>query len=134
MTNAFGRRLGVATLCSGLIAWPPAAMAAGASTEIMTAATHAGFSASATSVQMAQAHLHHTLNCLVGPGGSGFDPAALNPCKNSGNGAIPDTADAAKKSALEEVAFKARAALADNDLTSVQKKAAEIEAELKKLK
>ena len=39
------------------------------------------------------AHLHHTINCLVGPGGKTFDARALNPCKDLGN----DSADAAQK-------------------------------------
>ena len=58
---------------------------------------------------MVHAHLHHTLNCLVGPNGMDFDKDALNPCKNAGNGAIPDTTDAAKQKALEAAADKARA-------------------------
>ena len=41
-----------------------------------------------------QAHLHHTLNCLVGPGGDGFDAKQMNPCAQAGNGAIPDAKDA----------------------------------------
>jgi hypothetical protein len=48
---------------------------------------------------MAHARLHHTINCLVGPQEDGFDAKELNPCKDFGNGAIPDTEDATKVSA-----------------------------------
>ena len=134
MTSAFKRGLGLGVLCGGLVALPLGALAADASTEIMTAATHAGFAAKSGTVQMVHTHLHHTLNCLVGPGGNGFDTTALNPCKNSGNGAIPDTSDMVKKRALEDVATKARNALMVPDLVTAQKNAAAIETELKTLK
>ena len=132
--HALKNTLGLAALCTGLTALPLAALAADAGAEITTAATHAGFSAAATSIDMAHTHLKHTLNCLVGPGGNGFDKTALNPCVNSGNGAIPDTADAAKKTSLEDVAAKTRAALMNNDLAAVQKDAAAIETALKAMK
>lgn len=125
--------LGLATLCAGLMAMPMAAHADAAS-EITTAATHAGFASKSGTVQMVHTHMHHAINCLVGPGGNGFDTAALNPCKNNGNGAIPDTADAAKKKKLEAIAASLRAGVADGTLASAQKTAAEAEASLKALK
>lgn len=118
-----------------LMVFPFAANAAdNAATEINTAATHAGFSASAKDISTAHAHLHHTLNCLVGPAGDGYDKAEIDPCKNSGNGAIPDTTDAAKKKSLEEIAAKTKAALAGKELASVTKDAAAIEASLEAMK
>jgi hypothetical protein len=57
---------------------------------ISTAATHAGMAASGTDVVGVRRHLHHVLNCLVGPDGQGFDAAAGNPCGAAG-GAIPQT-------------------------------------------
>ena len=126
--------LALAALCTSLTGLAFAAHAADASTEVTTAATHAGLSAAATSVAMAHTHLHHTLNCLVGPGGDGFDKKELNPCANSGNGAIPDTADSAKKKSLEDVAAKTRTALMNDNLAVVQKDAAAIEADLKAMK
>ena len=134
MTNMFQKGLGLAALCGALVALPLAAQAADASTEITTAATHAGFAAKAGTLQMVHAHMHHALNCLVGPGGNGFDTTALNPCKNSGNGAIPDTADPAKKEALNKVAAMLRTQVMGDDLATGQKAAAYIEGELKKLK
>ena len=49
---------------------------------------------------MAHKHLQHAVNCLVGPNGKGFDAAAGNPCGKAGNGAIPDSTDAAQKAKL----------------------------------
>ena len=116
------------------MAFPLAANAADAATEITTAATHAGFASKSGTIKMVHAHMHHALNCLVGPGGDGFDTTALNPCKNSGNGAIPDTTDAAKKASLEKVAADLRAGLADDNLASAQKTAAGAETSLAAMK
>ena len=38
----------------------------------------------------AHMHLHHVVNCLVGPSGKGFDAKAEDPCKGMGHGAIVD--------------------------------------------
>jgi hypothetical protein len=35
-------------------------------------------------------HLHHVVNCLVGPNDPMFDKAAGNPCQGQGNGILPD--------------------------------------------
>src|SRR6266511_4230816 len=71
-----------------LFASCPAARAADGGKQIATAAQHAGYAADSTAIGMAHAHLHHTINCLVGPQGDGFDAKELNPCKGFGNGAI----------------------------------------------
>ncbi len=110
----------------------PATAFADAHSEIVNAGMHAGFAAGSPDIAGAHAHLHHTLNCLVGPGGSGFDAKEMNPCANAGKGAIPDTSDAAKKTALEAAAAKARAGIAAADLASAQKDAADARAMLKK--
>lgn len=104
---------------------PVQVLAAGAADEITTAATHADLAAKAGAIDGVHMHLHHTLNCLVGPGGEGFDPKNINPCANSGTGAIPDTTDAMKKAALEAAAATARAGIAAADLTVAQKDAAD---------
>ncbi len=132
--HSLRKGFGLAALCAGLIALPIAANAADASTEITTAATHAGFAAKSDTIKMVHAHMHHALNCLVGPGGNGFDSAALNPCKNSGNGAIPDSTDAAQKASLEKIANELRSGLADDTLASAQKTAATAETSLKAVK
>jgi hypothetical protein len=116
------------------VALLPLPAAADAASETVTAAQHAEYAAKSTSLDMVHAHLHHTVNCLVGPNGMDFDPTALNPCKNAGNGAIPDTTDATKQKALEAAANKAREGLKANDLAAAQKDAAETEAMLKAIK
>jgi len=110
----------------------PTAVLADTHSEIVNADEHAGYAATSTDMATVQAHLHHTLNCLVGPGGNGFDAKQMNPCAQSGKGAIPDTADAKKKAALEAAAAKARAGLALSDLAAAKKDAADTETMLKK--
>jgi hypothetical protein len=132
--HRFKTALGFAVLCAGLAAFPLAANAADAAPEITTAATHAGFASKSATINMVHAHMHHALNCIVGPGGNGFDATALNPCKNSGNGAIPDTTDAGKRTALEKIAAELRAGLKDNAVSSAQKTAAQAQSQLDTLK
>lgn len=119
-------------LCAGLVAAPFAAHADAAG-EVSTAAQHAGFSAAATSLKVAHMHLHHTLNCLVGPSGRGFDSKQENPCSSMGSGAIPDTTDAAAKKSLEHIAARTRSALRSTSLATVTKDAAAIQTELGKV-
>ena len=116
-------------LSAGLVALPLAAWA-DASTEIQTAAQHAQFASQATSLKMADAHLHHTLNCLVGPKSRSFDKKAENPCADQGNGAIPDETDATTKKSLESAARHARTALRSQDLDKVKDDAGKIQSEL----
>ena len=123
--------IGVA-LCAGLVVLPFSAHA-DASNEVSTAAEHAGLSAASNSLLMADTHLHHTLNCLVGPKGRGFDANAANPCASLGNGAIPDATDAHTRKELDHIAYRVRRALRSQKLSTVQKDAARIEADLKKV-
>ncbi|MBI1360108.1 MAG: hypothetical protein GC155_07470 [Alphaproteobacteria bacterium] len=92
-------------------------------TEVKTAATHAGLAAKAGDINMVHTHLHHALNCLVGPKGEGFDAGQANPCAAAGAGAIPDTTDAAMKTKLEAAAKDAAAGIAATDLKMAQDKA-----------
>jgi hypothetical protein len=119
---------------AALILAPIPVLAADVSGEIATAATHATLASQATAIDGVQMHLHHTLNCLVGAGGTGFDAKQINPCAGSGSGAIPDMTDAAKKKALETAADSARAGLATTDLGTAQKAATTTAAELKAIK
>ncbi|HWA91913.1 MAG TPA: hypothetical protein VG889_17875 [Rhizomicrobium sp.] len=113
------------------LALPCTAAFADGHSEIVNAEQHAGYAAAAADVGTAHAHLHHTLNCLVGAGGQGFDAKEINPCAQAGNGAIPDAADAAKKSALEAAAAKAREGIAAADLAGAKKAATDAQAMLK---
>ncbi len=76
------------------------AASADVAAELSNAQTHAGLAAKAADVNGVHMHLHHALNCLVGPAGDGFDAAQMNPCAKAGNGAIPDSTDAAQKAKL----------------------------------
>ncbi|MGN2253578.1 hypothetical protein ACFWZ4_09390 [Frateuria sp. GZRe12] len=80
-----------------------------ATKEVKTAAAHAGMAMGAADLKMAQAHLQHVVNCLVGPSGDGYDAQAENPCKGMGQGAIVDAkGDAARVSRLQAAAMEAR--------------------------
>lgn len=69
--------------------------------------------------------MQSSINCLVGPAGEGFSAAAPNPCAPSGNGVIPDTADAAKKARYLEVVAKLKAGLAIDDRQAAMQTALE---------
>jgi hypothetical protein len=96
--------------------------------EMATAATHAGLAAKAADMKMTQMHLHHVINCLVGPNGKGFDAAPGNPCKDQGNGAISDTKDPKQKKAMQAALSKANAGLKAKDMAAAQKDATQAQA------
>jgi hypothetical protein len=91
--------------------------------QIVLAEQHAGLAAESTDVVLVHTHLHHTLNCLVGPGGPGFDAREMNPCANAGHGAIPD-GGALKKLSLQAAAAEARKGIIEPDLAKAQADAA----------
>ena len=93
--------------------------------EVTTAASHAGFAAQAADLKGTQTHLHHVINCLVGPRGREFDDKEANPCKDQGNGAIPDTTDEARRTALIQALVKANEGLRKADLAAARKSASE---------
>ena len=128
------RGLAIATGTITLMFMSAPSFAADAAKEVQTAATHAGYAADATVLKTVQAHLHHTVNCLVGPKGVGFDAKQLNPCKGQGNGAIPDTADVAKKKQLEAALASAKAGLKATTLAGAKADAQKTAALLKEAK
>jgi len=65
-------------------------------------------------------HLHHALNCVVGPAGDGFDAKQMNPCAQSGNGALTDETDAAKKAKLMTAKTQLQNGIAATDLKAAQ--------------
>jgi hypothetical protein len=115
--------IGALTFVIGVAAASSARADADPAKEMATAATHAGLAAKATDMKGTQMHLHHVVNCLVGPKGKGFDESAGNPCKDQGTGAIPDTKDAAQKKVLQHALNRARAGLAAKDMAAAQKDA-----------
>lgn len=120
---------------AAIMAVPPALQQAlaDAASEVVNAQTHAGLAAGSGKIEGVHSHLHHTLNCLVGPSGDGFDAKEMNPCAQAGAGAIPDTTDVAKKKSLESAAAEARKGIAATDLAAAQKAASETAAMLKKV-
>jgi hypothetical protein len=110
---------------------PVLALAGDAGKEAETAAVHANLASNSSSLADAQTHLHHVVNCLVGPAGEGFDAKAGNPCKAQGDGAIADSADAATKKKLGAALAKAKAGLAATDLTAAKQAASDAQALLK---
>jgi hypothetical protein len=123
---------GAAALMPVLLSAPSAAAAPGdAAKETQTAAVHAGYAKAANAVGMVQLHLHHALNCLVGPGGKGYDAAPGDPCKGMGNGAVNDVGDAKKKDLLQKAVEAAVSGIAATDVAAAKKNAAEAESLLK---
>jgi hypothetical protein len=114
-----------------VIALPASAVAADAAQEAATSGVHAGLAAQAATIEQVHMHLHHTVNCLVGPTGQGFDAKEANPCQKLGNGAIPDTTDSTTKAKLTAALAKAQAGLKSDDLTAAKKAATEAQAALK---
>jgi hypothetical protein len=88
--------------------------------EFATAQTHAGLAAKATDINMVHMHLHHALNCLVGPGGMGFDTTNANPCASAGKGILVDSTDMAQKTKLQAAVTDANRGIAATDLTAAQ--------------
>jgi hypothetical protein len=107
----------------------PTAAFADVAAELTVADQHAGFAAKAGTIDMVHMHLHHVLNCLVGPSGAGFDAAPGNPCAKAGNGAI---ADGGNKAKLQPAVDAVNAGIAATDVAAAQgdaqKAAAAIEA------
>lgn len=92
--------------------------------QLTVAQTHAGMAAKQADIKAVQMHLHHAVNCLVGPAGAGFDAAAGNPCGKAGTGAIPESTDAAQKAKLQAAVNTATPGLAAGaDLATAQKAA-----------
>jgi hypothetical protein len=114
------KKIALFAACAALIATPAFADLAG---ELSTAQTHAGMASTQADITMVHKHLQHAVNCLVGPGGAGFDETAGNPCGKAGPGAIPDTTDAAKKAKLTTIAASAKTGVGNADLAGAQKAA-----------
>ncbi|HEX7349097.1 MAG TPA: hypothetical protein VF264_05570 [Rhodanobacteraceae bacterium] len=103
----------------------------GASNEASVAHAHALMAQNAKTLTEAHAHLHHVINCLVGPKGAGFDAKAEDPCKGQGNGAIPDSAsDAALNGKLKSALADAQSGVKASKLADVQADAAKAAAAL----
>jgi hypothetical protein len=112
----------LAVLAAGLVS---TSVKADSTKEVTTAARHAGLAAQAADLKGTHTHLHHAINCLVGPKGQGFDEKEANPCKDQGNGAISETTDEVRRTALIQALAKANEGLRQTDLTAAHKSASE---------
>lgn len=88
--------------------------------EISAAAVHAHLAGNSANLAGVHSHLHHTLNCLVGPKDVAFDAKELNPCASMGAGAIADVTDATLKASLLAAAKEATAGIAEGELSKAQ--------------
>jgi hypothetical protein len=125
-------RLAIAVAIGALVPLP--VLAADVGSEVVTAGTHADLATQAADLDGVHMHLHHAVNCLVGPAGKGFDAKQMNPCANTGNGAIPDTADPKKKAALQAAADKAESGIASSDIATAKAAATATAGMLKTIK
>jgi hypothetical protein len=114
------KKIALLAACAALTATP---VLADTAAELNIAQTHAGLAAKATDLKTVQMHLHHAVNCLVGPSGKGFDPTNANPCAKAGNGAIPDSMDAAQKAKLQTAVADASQGFSATDVADAQKAA-----------
>lgn len=108
----------------------PNIAAADAQQAIGIAATHAGLAANAGNINVVHTHMHHVLNCLVGPGGDGFDAMAGNPCGMAG-GAIPQENNAEMKTKLLNVAAQIRTGIGEGDMDAAKKIATAAQTDLR---
>lgn len=127
------RRVTMSMVLAAAALLPLRAVAADLGSEIVTAATHADLASQASDIAGVHMHLHHALNCLVGPAGKGFDAKEINPCANSGAGALVDETDVSKKPALEAAAASAAAGIASSDIVAAKKDAVDVATTLKAL-
>ena len=111
------KKIALLAACAALIATP---VLADTAAELSIAQNHAGMAAKASDIKMVQMHLHHAVNCLVGPGGTGYDASNANPCGKSGNGAIPDSTDAGQKAKLQTAVNDAMPGLSTTDVATAQ--------------
>jgi len=109
-------------------------LAADAKGEITVAAQHASLAAKAGDLGGVKMHLHHTLNCLEGPKGADYSKTEMNPCANSGNGAIPDSTNPTTTASLQTAVSQAVTGLSATDLKTAQGDASATAATLQAIK
>lgn len=118
---------------SAVLTFPMAAYA-DSKAEIATAAQHAGLAAAAPNLAQIHTHLHHAMNCLVGPRDADFDKNNMNPCAQQGNGAFPDETNPDIKVKLQNAMSAAADGIASNDEATAKKNAATTQSLLEAIK
>lgn len=100
-------------------------------TEIATALAHAQMALASKDVAEARHHLHHVINCLVGPKSKEYDANEENPCKGMGNGALNDVdSKSAQHKKLDNALSEAKEGLDKSSLKKTQNEADEVVEEL----
>jgi hypothetical protein len=106
------------------IAAPQAPAFAGIGEELALAQTHALLAYRSggrgeRGITQGKMHFHHVLNCLVGPGGQGYDvtPPNMDPCASdkTNKGALNDAANPAQKQKIQAAIALTRADLEITD-------------------
>ena len=123
----------IVAIVSAALTFPMAAYA-DAKSEIATAAQHAGLAAAAANLAQTHMHLHHAMNCLVGPRDADFDKTNMNPCAEQGKGAFPDESDPDIKVKLQNAMSAAADGIASNDEATAKKNAATVQTMLDAIK
>ncbi|MEP6830197.1 MAG: hypothetical protein ABI963_07645 [Rhizomicrobium sp.] len=112
--------MSLAALAGASVLIAGTALAADLGAEITNAQTHANLAAQSGTINAVHMHMHHALNCLVGPQGEGFDEKQMNPCAKVGAGAIPDSTNAGQKVKLEAAKTQLVQGIAATDLKAAQ--------------
>ncbi|MDO8290085.1 MAG: hypothetical protein Q7T44_12780 [Parvibaculum sp.] len=102
--------------------------------EIAAAATHAGLAAESPDINQVHMHLHHALNCLVGPNGEGYSAKDMDPCSALGNGLLADATGKNQMIGVNAAIVSAKAGLAATDLEKAKAEAAATKATLDTIK
>ena len=116
-------RIAIAAILGGLLICPVAAYG-DAAAEISTAAEHAGLAAAAPNLPQTRMHLHHAMNCLVGPKDGDFDKNSINPCAQQGKGAFPDESNSDIKVKLQNAMALVGDGMTSSDEATAKKNAA----------
>jgi hypothetical protein len=108
----------------------PTLALAGIGEEITIAKTHSllAYRSGGRGPERAMPHLQHVLNCLVGPGGDGYDitPPNTDPCANAGKGALNDAANPAQKAKITQAIGMVKAAMKLTEGEKIELAATEI--------
>ena len=125
--------IAIAAVISTLLTFPIAAYADSKS-QIATAVEHAGLAAAAPNLVQTRVHLHHAMNCLVGPLDADFDKSNMNPCAQQGKGAFPDESNPEIKTQLQNAMSAAAEGIASKDEATAKKNAATVKSLLEAIK
>ena len=107
---------------------PPAQ--AGIGEELTIAQTHSllAYRSGGRGPERAMPHLQHVLNCLVGPGGDGYNitPPNMDPCASAGKGALNDAVSPAQKAKITNAIGLVKAAMKLTEGEKIEAAATEI--------